>query len=191
MDCDDGDRQTPSVSSAPQSSLGRAGRSSDTRIQPRHVASYAALVDIGAWTSTVAVAVVGALGAYAQTRRRVNPRDQIKSDIEIYKSLPEASAAGPALLARIDEQIRGLIVAEQVLRRDATGIVLGLFLLAGGVWTTAYVAWTGGLWRWAWVGTISLAVLGLVGLVESARKAERDSKGSRVQSSAVSERSSQ
>jgi len=141
---------------------------------------YPHLVDVGAWTSGIAVALIGAAGTVVQSRRRAGARDQIRSDIEIYESLPEASTVRADLLGRIDEQIRALISSERELTRDRSGVVLSCILIAAGGWTTYIATVAGGSWRWFLVGTLLLGVIGLFGFAESVQKVRRDDKGNKV-----------
>ena len=137
-------------------------------------------MDIGSWSSGIVVAVIGALGAVAQTRRRPNVREQIKSDIEIHRSLPAESKMGQKFLERIDDEIAALIRLEQESSRDVSGVVLACVLLAAGGWTTYLAVAAGGAWLLFLIGTGLLIIFGLVGLTESLPRVRRDEKGNRI-----------
>lgn len=126
------------------------------------------------------MAVIGVAGAYVQTRRRATPREQIKSDLDIYKALPDNSGARSDLLTRIDEQIIDLIEREKQTSRDYKGVTVGVILLATGVWATLLVVSVGGAWSWFYIATGFLTLLGLYGSIDSLRLVRRDERGNRI-----------
>lgn len=137
-------------------------------------------MDLASWAPGVAVAVIGVVSAYVQTRRRATPREQIRSDLDIYKALPDDSAARSELIARIDEQIVDLIKTEKQTTRDFSGFAIGVILLAAGIWSTLLVASAGGAWSWFYIGTGFLLLMGLYGSVDSLRLVRRDERGNRI-----------
>ena len=132
-----------------------------------------------AWTPLL-VAVIGLLGILVQQwRQRPVLRDQVKSDLEIWNALPGDSSVREDLLADIDYRVRRLLKDESELRRDPSGMTLGVLMVVLFAWLSWWVWTLGGSYRFLELATIPLLIFGAFGFVESALKASRDERGRR------------
>jgi hypothetical protein len=132
-------------------------------------------------TANIAIAVLGVLAAWVQTRRNVGGgRDQLRRDVKLYNSLPEESTSRAELLAHIDKQILRLIGNEEELARDPAGIFLAVVILAGAGALSYAAVDLGSIW-WILLGPAGfLAILGSVGLGQDLPRRKRDERGRKV-----------
>lgn len=131
----------------------------------------------------IALAMLAAVAAVAQLLRVLpRQRDRIMQEVKLLNSLPRESAARQSLLDHIDQLILKSIKAEAELRRDPTGIVLGLILMGGGL-IPLYYGWeAGGFVRaMLWVLAGFLLILGGMGFTQDVVPRERDERGRPVQ----------
>lgn len=124
-------------------------------------------------TATLAVAA-GALTVAREWAARGGQRAGIKQLVDILNALPPDSAGRRDLEAHIDAAIRSLVIRESYLRRDPSGIVLAVLLLAGAIGMTVLAV--RGSWLW-WFSAAGMALFGIVGLTISAPMALRDERG--------------
>ena len=135
----------------------------------------------------VVAAIVGALALLVTTWLQVRRGDagrsgQLKADAELLRLLPEDSTARPLLLSHVDKRIRAMVDGQRIERRDPTGIAMGLSLLIMSV-ALGVVAAGNGSWWWALlVLATPLALFGVILLVSSAERVERDAGGRPVTS---------
>jgi hypothetical protein len=127
----------------------------------------------------VAVAVLAAAaGAARLWQSRPGPRESVLKDLELLKELPEASTARQQLGEHIDQTILKSIQHETELRRDPTGIVLGVLFMVGGLISVYFGFQAGGLARLGlWVLAGVLLLLGGVGFAQDVVPRKRDARG--------------
>lgn len=132
-----------------------------------------------AWTPIV-VAGVGLVGVVVQQwRQRPVLRDQIKADLEIWQALPAESSVRRDLLVDVDSRVRRLLKEEEELRRDSSGMALGVIMTALFGWLSWWIWTIGGSYRLLEIVFIPLALMGVFGFVESTSKTQRDERGRR------------
>jgi hypothetical protein len=113
--------------------------------------------------SKVAIAVLPVLGIVLQLIRRPDGRrGQVKRDLELLGLLPDDSSSRSKLLQHIDQSVERLIVDEDELRRDPTGIGLAVFFLISTSVLVVFAIRSGDWWLWPIVAFLGL--FGVIGL---------------------------
>ena len=129
------------------------------------------------------VAAVAAIFAAVISAPRIlrDARWGIQRDLEIWKALPEESAARAGLLKKIDREVKALDVHDQK-RRHPMGIGLGVsFFIIGAALLWLMISLGG----WGWLLSpivLFCLIFGIGGFAISIRKTIRDEKGNTVKS---------
>lgn len=138
------------------------------------------------------VAASGLVGLYFQTRSpNVHAAEEIKRELDILASLPEGSQLRAPLQSRVEESLRRYIAGNtpESRTRDWVGVNTSLVLCAGAVFL-AWMATTNGGWWWSGlVLAIPFACVGVISFPAAFVKAERDSRGRRVEPAPADNRS--
>ncbi len=111
-------------------------------------------------------------------RSRGGPRAQLREEAELLQLLPEGETRD-RLAAHVDSAVAKLISRESELRRDPSGIVLGLAFIAAAIFA-GYFGYTAETLVWAivlWLTASLLGLLGIVGFVQDVVPRKRDEKG--------------
>jgi hypothetical protein len=119
-----------------------------------------------------ALPVIG--GGFQLARGQRGARKRLKEDLELLALMPDGSDVRATMLKHLDDQVRGLATKDDELRRDPTGIGMGLVFLVASV-VLGYFAVTGS--GWWWLASFLVALIGTAGLASSAAKKARDEKG--------------
>jgi hypothetical protein len=133
----------------------------------------------------VVVAIIGGGALVLASRFGVarpfkNPRDDIDRDQRILRRLGEASPARDPLAESIDHRVIELVTQSGKLRRNGTGIVLGIFFLAVfGVATWYFGRW-GGWWWFAAVPCGLIAAVMVMSLSQDLQKRSRNKAGQAI-----------
>jgi hypothetical protein len=129
-------------------------------------------------TSNLAIAVLGVVAAWVQTRRNQGGgRDQVRRDVELFNILPQESTSRNELLVHIDGQITRLVRSEQELTRDPSGVVLAIFIMLVAIALTVTAFREGGYWWLLFVPAFFFGILGSVGLGQDLPLRKRDERG--------------
>jgi hypothetical protein len=139
--------------------------------------------------ANLVIAALGVIAAFAQTRRNQDRgRRQVRQDAELFKLLPEESAARKELLAHIDKQIVRLIRNEDELTRDPTGVLLAIIFLVVAAALVVTSFREGGIWWFLIVPASFFGIFGLVGLGQDLPRRKRDERGRAITEGTKSEK---
>ena len=129
--------------------------------------------------SKIAIAFSGVVAAWLQLRRGRGGgrRAQLQRDLDLLALLPEDSTARAALSQHVDAAVVSLIRDEAELRRDPTGIVLGLVLVGAAAAGVIGAVLNRGWWWALLVPAVFLGLIGVLGFVQDVVPRKRDDKG--------------
>lgn len=133
------------------------------------------------------IAAVGGPSVLTRLLRATFPdqKERLRSEIErnvgLLAKLPANSDGHRLVLNSVEKDLRRLVTDLDEARRDPFSIVLGIVFLA--------LAAAAGTWGWqldgwgqipVWIGTVTLAIFGIVGITLGAPQTIRDEKGNAV-----------
>lgn len=137
-------------------------------------------MDWGSVTAATVTTFGSAAIALMQVQKgRNGGRSQVREDLEILKQLPPDSAVRDELRDHIDSTIRRVVNRDDQLRRNPSGVVLGLIILALGGYG-AKIGWThrGDAWGVpVLIIAAFFAVVGAFGAATDGTRQLRDVKG--------------
>ena len=119
----------------------------------------------------ISVAIISKTEIFSQKHRN------FKKDLELYGLLPDTSTEKTSLLKYIDRGIKNYIVKSTMYRRNASEIIIGLIFLLLGIYLSWFFISLGSWWLIGLIISGFILLIGMYGIVNGVRKAERDDKG--------------
>lgn len=133
-------------------------------------------------TPEVSIAIISGIVAVlvaiiSKTELFSRKHHRLIKDIELFGMLPNESTKKQDILKFIDQRIAVYIKVAKDHKRNGTDITVGIiFLIIGGYLTWFFVT-LGSWWLLALALSIFILMIGVFGLVQGLKSAERDEKG--------------